>query len=254
MSLRRSFVASVVVALAAVLLPATAVADVSPSQRVQMEQERPVKGRFRMGYTNYYEQNGLCSGSRKYGTYHCDGYRVRRGVLATKLVTYKLDENVGRFDYYLLDVDINNMNTSGTSLYGATKVTIRTLSGKLVDSTEANGISAEEPDCDTLDLSISTPWPGVTGSAGLGSVEFCDKRARWTRNRKSLALSSYQANMLGRTSHLSAQRWVKVRRGNRPSFDVTVQVPRDSCTSSRDDWCTGYRNGSAAKTWRIGTT
>ena len=254
MSLRGSFVASVVVALAAVLLRPVAVADVSPSQRVRMEQERPVKGRFRMAYTNYYEQNGLCSGSRKYGTYHCDGYRVRRGVLATKLVTYKLDESVGRFDYYLLDVDINNMNTSGTSRYGATTVTIRTRSGKLVDSTEAQGISAEEPYCATLDLSISTPWPGVTGSAGLGSVELCDKQASWTRNRRSLALSVYRANMLGRTSHLSAQRWVKVRRGNRPSFDVTVRVPRDSCTASRDGWCTAFTNGSAAKTWTIGTT
>jgi hypothetical protein len=243
-----------VVALTAVLLPATALADVSPSQRVQMEQDRPVKGRFRLGYTNYHEKAGLCSGSRKYGTYHCDGYRVKRGALATKLVTYALDEKVDRFDYYLLDVDINNANTSGSSRYGWTKVTIKTLSGKLVDSTEIKGISAQERDCDTLNLSISTPWPGVTGSADLGSVRFCDDRAKWTRSRKSPALSIYRANMLGRTSHLSAQRWVKVRHGNRPSFEVTVRVPRDTCTSSRDGWCTRHSNGSAAKTWRIGTT
>jgi len=244
----------VAAALAAVLLPATAVADVSPSQRVQMQQDKPVTGRFKIGYTNYHEKAGLCSGSRKYGTYHCDGYRVKRGTLATKLVTYELDEKVARFDYYLLDVDINNANTSGSSRYGWTKVTIKTLSGKLVDSTEIKGISAQERDCDTLNLSISTPWPGVTGSADLGSVRFCDDRARWARKRKSKAVSFYRANMLGRTSHLSAQRWVKVRRGNRPKFEVTVRVPRDSCTSSRDGWCTGYRNGSAAKTWRIGTT
>lgn len=253
MTARRNLVLSVAVAVAAAVLPASAVADVSPSQRVQMEQDRPASGRFTISYTNYQERAGVCSGSRKYGTYHCKGARVKRGTLATKLVTYKLDEKVAKFDYYLLDVDINNVNTSGSSKYGWTKVGIKTLSGELVDSTEVKSISGEGRDCDTLSLSISTPWPGVTGSADLGSVRLCNEAAKWTRNRKSLQRSVYQANMLGKTTHLSAQRWVKVRRGNRPSFEVNIRVPRDVCTASKDGWCTSYTNRSAAKTWSIGT-
>jgi hypothetical protein len=228
-------------------------ADVTATQQVVLEQDKPVKGRYKMSYTNYQERTGLCSGSRVYGTYKCLGYRVRRGTVAMKLMTYKLKENT-RYDYYLLDVDINNANRTGTSKYGWTNVTIKTLSGSLVDSTETKTILAEENSCKTLDLSLSTPWPVVSGTVGLGSVELCDDAARWKRRRDSLRVSVYKANMMGETSHLSTQRWVKVKRGTRPKFEVTVQVPRDTCDKSKDGWCTAYTNHSAARTYTIGTT
>ena len=254
MSHRRLFALLSVTVLALTSSPFVAHADVAPSQQVRLEQDRPAKGRFKLGYANYQEQTGLCSGSRKYGTYRCEGYAVKRGALATKLMTYRLTENVRGYDYYLLDVDVNNVNPSGSSNYGWASVRIRTISGSLVDSTETKGITAEESKCDSLDLQLSTPWPVVSGTVNLGSVDFCDARARFGRSRKTASTSVYRANMLGRTSHVSAQRWVKVARGARPKFEVTVRTSRDRCTASRDGWCTAYTNGSAAKTWSIGTT
>ncbi len=252
--MRRSIITVLALALSALLavigLTAPAGADVTATQQVKIRDESPESGLHKLSFRNYGEKT-LCEGSRKYGTYWC-AHRVTKGNVATKLSTYKLVE--GRdYDYYLVDVDMT-VNRSGSSHWGWAHAILTTRTGtKLVDTRETAGISATQGDCRSLDLKLTSPWPVVSGSVGLGSVKFCDDEATFSRHKRSGRTTEYKANRVGRTNHLSTQRWVKVPEGQKPRFKLRLELPKDTCTNYRESRCTSYTNGSVAKTYYVGT-
>jgi hypothetical protein len=230
-------------------------ANVGVTQKVSMVGDKPVSGRYDVSFTNYGERVTQCLPPYNTGScVHFVGYRVARGKLQTKLTTYKLSERIRKYDYYLLDVDTLVGKHSGSSHEGPLTVTVATYGAKLVDRTETKSISAQKDSCATVDLSISTPWPGVTASTGLGSVRFCDDHASFTRKVLSSNTTRYTANRLARTNHLTINRWVKVPRGAHPSFSVSLDVPADKCTSSSDGWCKKYDNRTIVRLYSIHTT
>ncbi len=252
--MRTTVISTLILLLSGVLvtigLRAPVAADVGATQQVRIRDESPESGLHSLSFRNYGEHN-LCAGSRKYGTYWC-AYRVTKGTVKTKLSTYKLVENRG-YDYYLLDVDLT-VNRAGSSHWGWAHVDVVTRDGtKLVDTRDTRSVSATESSCDSVNLALTSPWPFVSASASLGSVRFCDDEATFTRHHKTRRASQYKANRLGRTNHLSAQRWVKVPGGQKPRFKIRLELPNDSCTRYRESRCVSYSNGGHAKTHFVGT-
>lgn len=237
--------------LAVVGLTNPAGAEVPTGQKVSLRDESPESGLHSMAFRNYGEKE-VCQGSRKYGTYWC-GYRVTKGKVLTKISTYKLDEGRPDYDYFLVDVDMT-VNRSGSSHWGWAHAILTTKKGtKIVDTRETGSVKANKNSCASVDLSLTTPWPGLAGSIDLGSVRFCSDEAAFTRHVRTPKMSEYKANRMGKTNHLSIQRWVKVPEGKRPSFRLKLELPRDTCTKVREKVCVGFTNGGAAKTYGIGT-
>ena len=55
--------------------------------------------------------------------------------------------------------------------------------------------------------------------------------------------------------HLTMQRWIKVKAGKKPSFDLGVALPNDACTKGDGKGhCIAYDNRTSGATFKLGTT
>ena len=244
------------VALATLGSAAIARAVVGFSQDAVMVGDLPVSGRYRASFNNYDEKIVRCHDSPTLpeGTI-CDqkGYRVARGTLATKLHAYRVKEGIKRFNYYLVDVDIDVVGHSGTSDTAWADVSIGTTNARLVERSDTDSISASGNGCDTLDLTMSGGISIVTAAIDLGHVTFCADQAYFKRT-SSGATSTYHAHRLAHINGLSVQRAVKVPAKSKPVFVVRVTIPKDDCTAAKDGLCTKFSNASVTRTYRVGTT
>jgi hypothetical protein len=229
-------------------------ADVGATQQVVLVADKPVKNRFDAPYRNWAGAFAQCFPHG--GCVEVDP--VAKGHLRTKLTAYQLKERVKKYNYFLLDVDTSVTN-SGDSKLGTGYVKISNSFGpKLVDHTETGSVDASSPFCANLDLSLSTPWPVVSGAVSFGSVRFCSKKASFTRHVSGKDVA-YKATMLGSARHLVVDRWVKVRAGVWPIFTVHVVVPRDTCTQwtprlHATPVCTKFDDKSVSHRYRIYTS
>lgn len=245
-----------IAALLTVVGAERAAADVKGDLR--MVGEYPVSGTYDFKYTNYSEricmrmEDGFC-------TYV--GYRVAHGTLHVKLHTYRLVEELDDYDFYILDVDVSNSDRSGKSKNGWAQIKVENIRPpgrgrvRLVDYADTKSISANEPDCKTLNLSIGHTVGPASASLDWGSVEFCDKAASYDVDRREGANRTvYMAHHAREIARFSSQRIVKVAAGKRPAFKVTVNFPTDDCTSSRNGVCKTYDNDTQAYGYIIKTT
>lgn len=246
----------VLVAAGLAAFPSTTQADVRGD--LVMVGEKPVAGTFDLKYNNYSEKMKMCTMSRaQKRDYYCEflGYRVARGEMQVKLHTYRLKERMKRYDYYVLDVDVTNADRYGSSKKGWVKVHIDNVGPvKLVDFSDTTSVSATQADCQVIGLSIGHSVGPVSASMDWGTVRFCDKQATYYVEGRTGDHTVYQADHTREISFLSSQRIVKVARGKKPSFKVTVHVPNDDCTASRNDRCTKYTNSTYLRSWTIRTT
>lgn len=253
--MKRPIAVIVALALCSALVAVTAplaIAEVGATQQVRIRDESPEVGRHSIGFRNYGEKT-VCERRYPERPPTWCGYRVTKGRIDTKLTTYKLVESRTAYDYYLVDIDMN-VSRSGSSKLGWVNGFLRTRDGvRQVDRTETATINATKNECDTLKLALATPWPVVSASADLGSVRFCDSDAYFRRNVLNWRTTEYKANRLGKTNHLSAQRWVKVPQGAQPRFTLRLVVPNDSCTkywysyTHQMNVCVAYDNSSHQK-------
>ncbi|MEP9365588.1 hypothetical protein ABLE68_21650 [Nocardioides sp. CN2-186] len=232
-----------------------AAADVKGDLR--MVGEQPVSGTYDFAYNNYSEKITPCVGA------HCyfKGYRVSNGTLHVKLHTYKLVERIRDYDYYVLDVDVDNGSRGGASHNGWAQVFVENAANargravRMVDYSDTKSISANSPDCTSLSLAMGHAVGPVSASVSWGSVEFCDKAASYDIDRHEGANRTvFMAHDARNVARFSTQRIVKVPRGAKPSFKVTVHIPRDVCTSADDNICNKYRNATATWSHVINTT
>lgn len=245
---------AVATTLAATTTPATA--DVKGDLR--MVGEQPVAGTYDFKYKNYSEKMRLCMEDG-----YCEflGYRVADGTVHMKLHTYRLIEGIDDYDYYVLDVDVENTGRGGSSKNGWAQVFVENIAApggrrvRLVDYADTKSISAKEPDCDTLNLGIGHSVGPASASLDWGSVEFCDKAASYEVERREGANRTvFMAHHAREVARFSSQRIVKVPAGKRPTFKVTIHLPSDDCTASRQGRCTKFVNDTITYGYVIGTT
>ncbi|MCD4526292.1 hypothetical protein [Nocardioides sp. cx-173] len=224
---------------------------------VVMVGEKPVAGTYDMAYNNYSEKMKVCTMSReRKRDYYCEfhGYRVARGKMHVKLHTYRVREGMRKYDFYVLDVDVDNTDRYGKSKKGWMKVHIENVGAvKLVDFSDTTSVSATKADCAEIGLSIGHSVGPASASMDWGSVRFCDKQARYYIEGSTGDHTVYEAEHTRQISSLSSQRIVKVPRGKRPVFSVTVHLPNDDCTKTGYGNCTAFKNSTYLKTWKIGT-
>lgn len=216
---------------------------------VRLTAERPVSGTFDLDYNNYGEKFQTCDPE---GICTEKGYKVARGTLKVKLRTYRLVEEVDKFDYYVLDVDVVNADRYGRSKRGWAKVHVTNVGRvRLIDHSDTTSVSASEPDCVDVNLSMGQSVGPASASVDWGSVRFCEKGAKYVVEKRTGDTTTYLASHTREISHFSSQRIVKVRRGKRPKFKVSVHVPTDDCTSTYQGDCDGYENDTRLESWRI---
>jgi hypothetical protein len=250
-----------VLAGAVVALPSGADANVGYSQQVVMVGQTPAKVsvRFDVTFADYGNWYKRCfyHGHDAPPTCTNYGYRAAHGEFQTKLTTYKLKEGIKKYDYFLLDADTNVAKHSGSYSDGTAKVLVRNTGAATVDHTETKSIRASQHSCASLQLGISTPWPGVTASVPLGSVTLCDTNASFNRSAGS-NVTTYTASRLSKINHLDTNRWTQVLAGKRPTFRVDVVVPHDTCTKYKTvggaQWCQSFTNAWTTKTYYVKTT
>lgn len=247
--MRKSAVGGLLLALVASLTTWSATpASAEVKGDLRLVGERPVRGTFDLKYNNYREQKRTCR------PHVCTprGYRVARGEMRVKLRTYRVVESLRKYDYYVLDVDVVNADRYGSSKKGWAKVHIAKASKiKWVDYGDTSSVSATEADCTEIGLSMGGSVGPGGASISWGSVRFCDDEASYAVERREGKTTTYLAAHTREISHYSSQRLVKVRRGKRPTFKVSVHVPTDKCTDAEDGNCVEYTNDTNLVSYRI---
>ena len=185
------------------------------------------------------------------------GFRKSEGTVEVKLSTFRISEGRRKFDYYILDVDVLNTGREGSSENGWFKTVVEHGNARVKD--QANTKSAyfdDDKDCKAMTLGLSTPWPIVSAAVDLGTVTFCEKGARYSMSTSG-SVSTYMADNAREVTHVASERILKVRRGDKPRFTVTVTVPSDDCTEvgtgSASGNCVEYDNETVTRTFSVGT-
>jgi hypothetical protein len=212
-----------------------------------------VSGTYNLAYNNYSEE--FCTdGSRP--PYLCFvAYRVSRGKAAVKLRTYKLKEGLRNYDYYLVDVEVANLDRYGASSNGWMKVHINKAgTTTIVDYSDTKSVSSTKDSCYSVTPSFGASIGPVGASFSLGSMTFCDDGASYPVDYRSGTRTVWMAYNLRKINSLVSERIVKVNQGAHPKFEVTIHVPTDVCTDSRSGDCTDYTNATKLTTYTIGTS
>ncbi|GGO92201.1 hypothetical protein GCM10011584_28050 [Nocardioides phosphati] len=238
----------------------SASADVQVTQQAKLVGQRPVSGRYERSFKNYgavYTCNDiyvgeLCNPLKVYG------YRVARGTLRTSLNAYHILDGLKGYDFYLVDVDVDVTDHSGTDRGAWADFYLTTRNATIVDFYDSKSIAAKDDGCHKLRLTLSTPWPFVSAAMDAGSVNFCDSRASLTVSHSGTQ-GHFHANRLAKINHLTMERVVKVKRGEKPVFRMRTVVPTDSCTGTRtmplgQVLCSSYDNRTSSVTYSVGTS
>jgi hypothetical protein len=170
------------------------------------------------------------------------------------MTTFKVTEKIRDFDYYLLDFDVTMSARSGTGDGGASTYRIKSTGPKLFDKNDSKTLKSDQGGCTDVAVTMSTPWPIVTASTTVGHAELCDKAATLTRSYSG-ADARYAGTKLAAMRHLTMQRWIKVKAGKKPSFDLGVVLPNDACTKGDGKGhCIKFDNKASSKAITINTT
>lgn len=226
-------------------------ADVPVSQVVKAEQTRPRAGSIAYSFKNYARDRCTTQGKTQQIERCRGGYRKSQGKLQVNVTTYVVKENL-RDDVYLIETKIRSSNLSGSSRVGAFAVATVTKGKGLVDSSE-NRDFRKNSKCKRVPVSLSAGVPGASVSAS-GNVDFCGDLTRMTREGMGRRKSEFTVDGLPGMQETTLVRWVRVKKGRRPSFDVFMRMQNDSCTSAKHGWCQTFDNSTYVRKISIGTT
>lgn len=255
---RRISCASLILSLLPLVGVTAASANVAVTQQAVLVGQRPVSGRYEVAFKNYGQALTRCAGySTQYHCWHL-GFRAAGGEFRTSMNAFRIKEGLTNYDFYLLDADIVVGDHSGTDRGGRAKIYVSTGNATLVDFYDSKSLKATQSSCHKVNVAMSTPWPWVSASADLGTVSFCDSNASLTVARDGKT-AIWTANRIAKINHITVNRVVKVPRGQKPTFNVKVVVPTDTCSHYMNDSqygriCYTYTNGSATRRYSVTTT
>lgn len=213
-----------------------AAADVAISQQVVLRQDH---GPYVMRYKQYYPHNDGVATMRAYG----------RGRLVFSLKSYKLKEQERRYDYYLVDFTGHTRRRRGWDSLGRAQVYLSTT--RVVNyTTYTKGKSTGPGRCRTRDIDIGATIGFVSVGTTVAHIRTCGDGARLRRRVTSRA-AMFTATGLNEMRYFTAQKWVRVRQGNRPRFFAHVITNHDRCRQTFGSTCEIRRN-DALRTFYIG--
>lgn len=215
--------------------------------------EKPVSGTYNLPYRNYSEKFCGWGSSTPYICYEV--YHVSRGTAAVKLRTYKLKEGLKRYDYYIIDVEVDNVKPYGASSNGWMKVHIYPRgSTSIVDYSDTKSVSSSKNSCYSVTPSFGASIGPVGASVSLGSITFCDDNASYDIDYRTGTRTVWMAHNLRKINSFVSERIVKVHAGAKPQFGITVHVPTDKCTDTWHGDCSDYTNDTTLYHYHIGTS
>lgn len=247
MTIRRLTIPVVAAAIVALTI-APGYAAVPITQTATLTGQQPVSGTYDRTYTNYGER--VCENPRGCSITYV---KVSRGVLKTKLNSYRLRESMKKYDFYLLDVDTTVTGKSGASVLGSARFDVTSSTAKVVDLTDSKSIDKDPQKCQSFPVTVGAGFYGVSGGVEVGAVRYCDKTASFLLKRSGNT-ATYTANRLPKINLLDSARLLKVKAGTKPSFKVVLTYPTDVCTHRNSNGrCDRFRDGTAQSTYRVGT-
>jgi len=213
-----------------------AAADVAISQQVVLRQDH---GPYRMRYKQYYPGDNGVSVASAYG----------RGRLTFSLRSYRLKERERRYDYYLVDFTGTTSRRRGWETLGRAQVYLSTTR-RVNYTTYSKGKSRGPKACTTRGVDIAATIGVVSVGTTVGHIRTCGARARLRMHKTSRA-AMFTARGLNQMRYFTAQKWVRVRQGNRPRFFAHVITNHDRCPITVGRTCEIRRN-DALRTFHIG--
>lgn len=216
--------------------------------------ERPVAGAFQATYRDYGEP--ICDRASRRCALDpvlAEAHRVSSGTMMTKLRTFVLAQQGGRYDHYLLVVNVALSSPRGSSDAASATFELHTTApkGAVLDSDDSQPVTKDPDHCQNFPVTVGRH---MALGQRIGAVRFCDGPAALTVSRRG-GDAIYTANSLRNIRALSMGRIVKVKAGTHPRFTVTIKRPTDSCTTTNaaGDLCTGFRNATTTRVRKIGT-
>ncbi|GAA2092699.1 hypothetical protein GCM10009841_01810 [Microlunatus panaciterrae] len=161
----------------------------------------------------------------------CAKYPPNRGKVRYSVKMYRLKEREKRYDYYFVDVTANTYKRKGDGDKGRMSITIDPTS-KVNMTSNIYSKKTLKDDCHTYPLNIGLSMGPVGVGSTVAQFSTCDKAQLHTTRLASNAVR-YDIYSLNRFRTWSVQKWVRVARGAKPSFKVTVAWRADNCTVLR---------------------
>jgi len=187
-------------------------ADFTMTQNVRLIQDR---GPFLEVYNNFAGWNA--TGTKPIWSWGETRYR---------LLVYRLKEGVRRYNYYIAVVNLANSNRHGPRPQSWAHVTIRSVRG-VNYSTHSSGRARVSPErCRRYPVSLSAGFHGFSAGTTVGHLSTCRNRPAIHRGRTARG-ATWSMSQFAAMNTVTAHRYVRVRRGERPAFRVWFSFPCD---------------------------
>lgn len=185
------------------------------------------------------------------------------GKIRGKIATYKLTEQSRKWDFYFVDVDYQVYDRKGDEDWGWMKTWVSNV-GKVrtYHPAYSKGIGAvNKDDCRSYDIGLSAGFMGIGAGTKIATFKTCAKGASISSSAFKRG-RSYQVNRLNGVYQVNMRRFVQVKAGQKPKFQVETSWNYDSgrthcghypsagSTTVYDCW---PDRGSRGGRWTIGT-
>ncbi|WP_344806540.1 hypothetical protein [Microlunatus ginsengisoli] len=161
----------------------------------------------------------------------CAKYPPNRGKVNYSVKLYRLKEKEKRYDYYFVDVTANTYDRLGDGDKGRLSVTIDPTS-KINYSTNVYSKSKLKGGCHSYPLNLGVSMGPINVGTTVANFSTCDKADIHTKRLASDAVR-YDIYSLNRFRTMTMQKWVRVKAGAKPTFNVKVAWRADDCTVMR---------------------
>src|SRR6478752_2963763 len=173
---------------------------------------------------SYYEHiDGIGQGDKVCyygGASLCAKYPPNRGKVGYSVKLYRLKEREKTYDYYFADVTGQTSARKGDGDKGRLSVTIDPTS-KINYSTNVYSKGKVKSGCHNYPLNIGVSMGPIGVGTTVANFSTCDKADVHTSRLSSDAVR-YDIYSLNRFRTFSMQKWVRVKAGAKPTFNVKV--------------------------------
>ncbi len=210
---------------------APAAADPTVTQQAVL-----IKDKSPYTFTYHEHINGIGQGDEVcYGDFGdpCAKYPPNAGKVNYSVKMYRLKEKERTYDYYFVDVTGNTYSRKGDGDKGAMSITIDPTS-KVNLTTNLYSKATLKDDCHSYPLSIGVGLGPFSAGTTVANFSTCDKANIHTTKLASNAVR-YDIYSLNRFRNFTVQKWVRVKKGAKPTFKVSVRWRADNCTVLRRD-------------------
>ena len=152
----------------------------------------------------------------------CAKYPPNAGKVNYSVKMYRLKERERRYDYYFVDVTANTYARKGDGDKGRMSITLDPTS-KVNLTTNVYSKNTLKDDCHTYPLEIGVGLGPFSAGTTVANFSTCDKADIHTTKLASNAVR-YDIYSLNRFRNWTVQKWVRVAKGAKPRFKVTVRL------------------------------